>query len=515
MLEARRLRVRAARGGRGPAEPRRAAARQRATARRCACSATSTPCSPTRRTGRVDPWSGELRDGCVWGRGALDMKGQVAAEVAAAARSPRRAGARPGELLVVITADEEAGAEHGAQWLCSEHADKVRCDFMVNEGAGEVVHFDGRRVYGVCVAEKGVFRFTLTTHGEAGHASIPRIGDNALTKLAPLLQAMRDRQPSLELSPEPEALLTRAGHRPVGPRGRDSPGGARPTRAWRSLVEPLLGVTFTPTMVQRLREDQRDPRAGVAEGGLPRAAGARARTTRSRIAEVLGEDGWSIEFDEQVVGNRSPIETPLMDAIRGWVEREDPGAVVAADGPARLHRLALVPRGVPRLRRLRLLPAARDGPVRGRAAGARRGRARRRSTTSASPPTPTSTSAGRCCRERGEAAARRHGAAQRPARARADALGRRGAHEATARSRSRPGASRPSARVRPRPGRARGRAAGRGVRGHPAGEARAARGEAADAGRADARRDGRRGRRRAGAPPAAGRARSRARPAWR
>ena len=66
---------------------------------------------------------------------------------------------------MVITADEEAGAEYGAQWLCSEHADKVRCDFMVNEGAGEIVHFDGRRVYGVCVAEKGVFRFTLTTHG--------------------------------------------------------------------------------------------------------------------------------------------------------------------------------------------------------------------------------------------------------------------------------------------------------------------------------------------------------------
>ena len=66
----------------------------------------------------VDPWSGELKDGCVWGRGALDMKSQVAAEVAAAA-SLAEEGWRPaGELLVVITADEEAGAEYGAQWLC-------------------------------------------------------------------------------------------------------------------------------------------------------------------------------------------------------------------------------------------------------------------------------------------------------------------------------------------------------------------------------------------------------------
>jgi acetylornithine deacetylase/succinyl-diaminopimelate desuccinylase-like protein len=52
----------------------------------------------------------------------------------------------------------------------------------------------------------------------------------------------------------------------------------------------------------------------------------------AKITEVLGADGWSIAFDEQVVGNRSPIDTPLMDAIRGWVERVDPGAVVAATG---------------------------------------------------------------------------------------------------------------------------------------------------------------------------------------
>ena len=62
----------------------------------------------------------------------------------------------------MITADEEAGAEHGAKWLCEQHPDKVRADIVVNEGAGEVFEYDGRRLYGVCVAEKGVFRFTLT-----------------------------------------------------------------------------------------------------------------------------------------------------------------------------------------------------------------------------------------------------------------------------------------------------------------------------------------------------------------
>src|SRR5919205_2135527 len=118
------------------------------------------------------------------------MKSQVAAEVAAVTALAQE-GWRPeaGELLLVLTADEEAGAEYGAKWLCEQQADKVRCDLVVNEGAGEVLEFDGRRVYGVCVAEKGVFRFTVTTQGRAGHASIPRIAGNAPTKMGPILDA--------------------------------------------------------------------------------------------------------------------------------------------------------------------------------------------------------------------------------------------------------------------------------------------------------------------------------------
>src|SRR3954463_4117299 len=197
----------------------------------------------------VDPWSGELRDGCVWGRGALDMKSQVAAEVAAATALAEE-GWRPeaGELLLVLTADEEAGAEHGAKGLCEQHPDVVRCDLVVNEGAGEVFEFDGRRIYGVCVAEKGVFRFTLATHGRAGHASIPRIGDNALTKLAPVLESLREGRPAYELSPEAEAFLGVLGA------GTDDLAAAlaqveRQDPRVAVLLEPILGVTLTPTMI--------------------------------------------------------------------------------------------------------------------------------------------------------------------------------------------------------------------------------------------------------------------------
>ncbi len=137
-----------------------------------------------------DPWSGDLADGFIWGRGALDMKDQVAAEVAAAA-SLARSGWRParGELLIVTVVDEETGGELGAQWITENHPEKVRCDLLINEGGGAVFEYGGRRCYGVCCAEKGVFRFTITTSGVAGHASMPGMGENALLKMAPAARA--------------------------------------------------------------------------------------------------------------------------------------------------------------------------------------------------------------------------------------------------------------------------------------------------------------------------------------
>src|SRR5438270_8045025 len=101
------------------------------------------------------------------------MKSQVAAEAVAGAVLARQ-GWRParGALRMVFVSDEETGGELGAQWLTREHPDKVRCDMLLNEGAGEHFDFGGQRRYGICCAEKGIFRFTLTAHGVAGHASL-------------------------------------------------------------------------------------------------------------------------------------------------------------------------------------------------------------------------------------------------------------------------------------------------------------------------------------------------------
>jgi acetylornithine deacetylase/succinyl-diaminopimelate desuccinylase-like protein len=278
---------------------------------------------------QADPWTGELRDGCVWGRGAKDMKSQVAAELAATLALVEE-GWRPeaGELKLVFTCDEERGAALGARWLCSDHPERVRADFVVNEGAGELIRRGDRRVYGVCVAEKGVFRFTLSTSGRSGHASVPRIGDNALVKMAPVLAALAERRPDHIASPEAEGLLGA-----LGLDASDLDAALAELEASDPdvavLLEPMLGVTLTPTMIGASDAVNVVPAHARLEVDcrVPPEHGEEA--VRAAVSKTLGDDGFDLHFRDRIVGNRSPASSPLMDAIRRFVEREDPRAAVA------------------------------------------------------------------------------------------------------------------------------------------------------------------------------------------
>jgi acetylornithine deacetylase/succinyl-diaminopimelate desuccinylase-like protein len=326
---------------------------------------------------RHDPWSGEIADGYLWGRGALDMKSQVAAEVAAAA-ALARSGWRParGELLIVAVVDEETGGALGAEWITSEHPEKVRCDMLVNEGAGCVFEYGGpptRRRYGVCCAEKGVFRFTVTTRGVAGHASMPSMGENALLKLAPLLQRMGAGQPAYELTDVPRAFLAAIGEDPDDPSGSVARLRAADERL-AVMFEPMLGVTFAPTRIKASEKINVIPSTAVVKVDCRVPPGLGEPEVRRAIAEILGPahpahparpaapadhaaslgrpvpagrpghesagrpaapapDGgaadFEIEFTERIAGNSSPVDSPLMDAISAWVSERDPGASTA------------------------------------------------------------------------------------------------------------------------------------------------------------------------------------------
>src|SRR5918911_2776552 len=167
---------------------------------------------------RADPFGGELRDGEVWGRGALDMKGKVAAEAVAIASLAREGFEPAGDLVFCATADEEVGAGFGASWLCEEHGDAVRCDYLINEGSGDRVELGGNAYYLCSVSEKMSAPFRLRVNGRSGHASMPGIADNALVKAAPLIQAVGAYKPERQLIPEVESLLeTVTGMRPTSP----------------------------------------------------------------------------------------------------------------------------------------------------------------------------------------------------------------------------------------------------------------------------------------------------------
>jgi acetylornithine deacetylase/succinyl-diaminopimelate desuccinylase-like protein len=281
-----------------------------------------------------DPWSGDVVDGFLWGRGSLDMKSQVAAEIAAAA-SLARSGWRParGELLIVAVVDEETGGSLGAQWITETHPEKVRCDLLVNEGGGAVFEYGGRRCYGVCCAEKGVFRFTVTTDGVAGHASMPSMGENALLKMGPVLERLAARQPSHLPTEEPLAFLRGIGEDPEDLDGslerlRD----ADPRLA--TMFEPMFGVTFTPTRIRASEKINVIPNRAELKVDCRVPPGLGEEEVRRGIAEVLGPEStdthppWRIDFTERVVGNRSPVRSELMDTISAWIAEQDPGAEV-------------------------------------------------------------------------------------------------------------------------------------------------------------------------------------------
>jgi acetylornithine deacetylase/succinyl-diaminopimelate desuccinylase-like protein len=280
-----------------------------------------------------DPWSGEAVDGWVRGRGALDMKGQVASEVAACVALGGN-GWRPaaGELLLVLTADEEAGGGLGAHWLCEQHPDKVRSDFVVNEGGGVVFEVAGRRLYTLSVGEKGIFRVRLRARGRAGHASLPRIGDNALLKLAGYLGALSE-QPPPEPSDVGEALLEAIFGEPFagdeGVRaGLDRLRAEQPLLA-DYLIEPMLGVTLSPTIAQAGKKANVIPSEAEALIDCRVPPGYGEEEALRQLRALIGEGDYTAEFSEAVIGNSSPIESPLADAIRGWLAEIDPGAELA------------------------------------------------------------------------------------------------------------------------------------------------------------------------------------------
>ncbi len=277
----------------------------------------------------VPPFSGELKDGQVWGRGALDMKSQVAANAVTIASLAREGFTPSGDLIFAATADEEQGDDYGLSWLCREHPDAVRCDYAINEGGGDRIELpDGTPVYQATVAEKMTAPFRLRVHGRAGHASMPRIADNALVNAAKLIERIAAYRPEPQLGPEVEAFLrVMLGEVPSAQEAAAHVGAIHPVAA--ALVEALLAPTFSPTIISASKKRNVIPALCEVEVDCRLLPGQHPEHVEPMIRAVLGGDvEYELEWIEARGGTRSALDTPLWSALEEFVGEAVPGAKV-------------------------------------------------------------------------------------------------------------------------------------------------------------------------------------------
>jgi len=280
-----------------------------------------------------DPWSGDLVDGEVWGRGALDMKGQVAASAVALASLQREGFAPSGDLLFVSVADEEVGGVgghdgYGLRWLVQAHPDAVRCDFAINEGGGDRLVLGGTPVYLCATAEKRSAPFTVRVRGRSGHASMPGIADNALVKAARYVEALGAYEPPQELIPEARGFFEAViGEAP--PLEESLARAAELHPALPGLAAPLLSFTLAPTMIDASHQRNVIPALCEVTVDCRLLPEQTTSDVDPLIRAALGGGDYELEWMESVGGSRSAIGTPLWDALAAFTAEIEPGATLA------------------------------------------------------------------------------------------------------------------------------------------------------------------------------------------
>ena len=274
---------------------------------------------------QLDPWSGELRDGQVWGRGALDMKGQVAASAVAIASLAREGFEAPGDLIFAACADEEVGVGFGLQWLVEEHPEAVRAEYCINEGGGDRLVLDGRAFYVCSTAEKMSAPFRITVYGRSGHASRPGMADNALVKAAPIIERLGVFQDAPEVGPEVAAFLEAVcGEVPQPMEAVSVARAVHPLAG--DIVEPLLGTTLSPTEIEASKKRNVIPNRCQITVDCRILPGHTQAEVEAKVANLLDGATYDLEWIEAQGGTRSPVDSPLWDVVESFVAEVEPEA---------------------------------------------------------------------------------------------------------------------------------------------------------------------------------------------
>jgi acetylornithine deacetylase/succinyl-diaminopimelate desuccinylase-like protein len=276
---------------------------------------------------QVHPFSGEERDGCLWGRGAVDMK-DMNAMILATVRGLVRSGRRPPrDVVVAFFADEEAGGVRGAGWAVRKRPDLFEgaCE-AISEVGGYSVDLAGRRAYLLQTAEKGLAWLRLVAHGRAGHGS--QINeDNAVTRLAAAVARIGAHPWPLEITPTVQAFLDGVEGITGVPLPADDPDALVATLG---TVARFVGATLrnsaNPTALE----------AGYKHNVIPGSATAlvdcrflpgKQEELMATIHELVGE-GIEVSTDYESVALEVPFSGHLVDAMVAALGAEDPGAAV-------------------------------------------------------------------------------------------------------------------------------------------------------------------------------------------
>jgi acetylornithine deacetylase/succinyl-diaminopimelate desuccinylase-like protein len=255
------------------------------------------------------PFGAEFDDGCIWGRGAIDMKSKCAMDLAIAQALKRSGATVERDLIVAAVADEEAGSELGARYLVENHAELVRAGFVLNETGGFTLYIGERRFYPIQVAEKGFVTVKLTVTAAPGHGSMPR-ADTAIAWIAELITRITRTPMRRRLTPLMRATLSELGI---------APDKAPP------LFRPMMANTVSPTIVRAGYKDNVIPgEATVVLDGrtLP---GEDEQTFLRELRELVGPEP-ILEVVKSAPPAEASFDTALFRLIKTRTEAADPGA---------------------------------------------------------------------------------------------------------------------------------------------------------------------------------------------
>ena len=287
---------------------------------------------------QVGPWSGETRHGAVWGRGALDMKGIAVVEMMTMIALKRRGVPLSRDIILVANADEETGST-GAEWFTREKKALLRnAEFLVNEGGHNRATAEGRTAYyGVAVTEKVPYWLRITAHGSPGHGSIPR-PDNAAGRISRALGRIAAWRTPIKLTPPAERYFKELATRETEPRHRRwlaDPAAALRDSAGRSFFtsnlyyDAILRNTVSITMLKGSDKTNVIPPEASAELDVRLLPGERPADFVRQLERVIADPLVEITpLRPERQATTSPLDGPMIEAIREAVQAMEPGALI-------------------------------------------------------------------------------------------------------------------------------------------------------------------------------------------